>query len=102
MTLVQLLLPIHDRGGAPLPNEMFARVRAELTERFGGVTAYTRSPAIGLWKRDDEATERDQVVMVEVVVEDFDRQWWSAYRARLETRFGQDEMHARAIAVEPI
>ena len=102
MTLVQLLLPIHDRDGAPLPNEMFARVRAELTERFGGVTAYTRSPAIGLWKRDDEATERDQVIMVEVVVEDFDRQWWSAYRQHLEMRFGQDEMHARAIAVEPI
>ncbi len=77
-------------------------MRAELTERFGGVTAYTRSPATGLWKRDDEAIERDQVIMVEVVVEDFDRQWWAAYRAQLETRFGQEEVHARAIAMELI
>jgi hypothetical protein len=102
MTLIQLLLPIHDRDGVPLSNEMFARVRAELTERFGGVTAYTRSPATGLWKRDDEAIERDQVIMVEVVVDDFDRHWWSAYRTQLEARFGQEEVHARAIAVEAI
>jgi hypothetical protein len=102
MTLIQLLLPTRRQDGTPLPNEEFARVRAELTERFGGVTAYTRSPATGLWKRDDEAIERDQVIMVEVVVEDFDRQWWAAYRAQLETRFGQEEVHARAIAMELI
>ena len=102
MHLIQILLPIHDRDGSPLPNEMFARVRAELTEQFGGVTAYSRSPATGLWKRDDEAIERDQVIMVEVVVDVFDREWWIAYREQLEARFGQEEVHARAIAMEKI
>ncbi len=52
--LVQILLPTHRRNGAPVAPEEFARVRVELTERFGGVTAYSRSPATGLWKRDDE------------------------------------------------
>ena len=101
--LIQILLPIHARDGTPLPKEMFARVRVELTERFGGVTAYSRSPATGLWKRDDdEAIERDQVMMVEVVVDVFDRDWWIAYREQLEQRFGQEEVLTRALAMERI
>jgi hypothetical protein len=100
--LVQILLPTRARDGTPLPNEMFTTVRVELTERFGGVTAYSRSPATGLWKRDDEAIERDQVIMVEVVVDVFDREWWMAYREQLEVRFGQEQVHARALAMELI
>ena len=98
--LVQLLLPLRRRDGAEVPAERFADVRVELTERFGGVTAYTRSPATGLWKRTDADVERDQVIMIEVVVEVFDREWWSQYRTQLEQRFGQEEIHARAIAID--
>ena len=100
--LVQVLLPTHRRNGTCVASEEFARVRMELTERFGGVTAYSRSPATGLWKRDDEETERDQVIMIEVVVEVFDREWWRHYREQLETRFGQEEVLARALAMERI
>ena len=100
--LVQVLLPTHRHNGAPVAPEEFARVRVELTERFGGVTAYSRSPATGLWKRDDEEVERDQVIMIEVVVEVFDREWWARYREQLETRFGQEEVLARALAMERI
>ena len=100
--LIQILLPIHASDGSPFPVEMFARVRVELTEQFGGVTAYSRSPATGLWKRNDEAIERDQVIMIEVVVDSFDRAWWIAYRGQLEQRFGQEEVLARALAMERI
>jgi len=101
--LVQILLPTQTRNRAPIAPEQFARVRVELTERFGGVTAYTRSPATGLWKREeDDAIERDQVIMVEVVVEGLDRQWWATYRRQLEERFDQEEVHARALAMDLI
>lgn len=101
--LVQILLPTHMRKGVAVAPEEFARVRVELTERFGGVTAYTRSPATGLWKKaDDDTIERDQVIMVEVVVEVFDREWWAGYRDQLETRFGQEEVHVRVLAMEQI
>ncbi len=40
--------------------------------------------------------------MIEVVVEVFDREWWAGYREQLETRFGQEEVHARALAMEQI
>ena len=100
--LVQVLLPIHGGDGRPVPAEQFARVRLELTERFGGVTAYSRSPATGLWRSAADAVERDQVIMIEVVVEAFDREWWAGYREQLEQRFGQEEVHARALAMERV
>ena len=100
--LIQILLPTRARNGSDVAPEQFARVRVELTEKFGGVTAYSRSPATGLWKNENDSIERDQVFMVEVVVEDFDRGWWASYRGQLEARFGQEEVHARAIAMEQI
>jgi hypothetical protein len=103
MHLVQILLPIHRRDGAAIPQGEFAQVRNELTQHFGGVTAYSRSPATGLWKRDgDLDVEHDEVIMVEVVVDRFEPDWWREYRETLERRFGQDEVHARALAIEPI
>jgi hypothetical protein len=98
--LIQILLPLHFCDGSEVPAELFSQVRAELTERFGGVTAYSRSPATGLWKRTGADVERDQVIMVEVVSDSFDRGWWTRYREQLEQRFGQEEVHARALAIE--
>ena len=100
--LVQILLPIHLPDGSDATPALFARVRAELTERFGGVTAYTRSPATGLWKGTEAEIHRDEVIMIEVVVDAFDRAWWARYREQLEQRFGQEEVHARALAIERI
>ena len=64
------------------------------------MTAYVRSPAKGLWTAPDGHTEADDVVMVEVVTETFDRPWWRIYAATLAQRFGQDAIHVRAVPVE--
>ena len=100
MYLIQLLLPLRDNTGTPFPREAFERVRHELTERYGGVTAYLRSPASGVWKDDQGALARDEVVMVEVVVETLDQPWWSAYRRELEGRFRQRQVLVRALDCE--
>jgi hypothetical protein len=100
--LVQILLPLRTSDGSGQPPALFAEVRDELTQRFGGVTAYSRSPATGLWKNTEAEVEREQVIMVEVVVTAFDRRWWTEYRGRLAKRFDQEEIHARAIAIERI
>ncbi len=99
MVLIQLLLPT----GAPArgaQGEQLAQTRRELTERFRGLTAYVRSPARGSWTAPDGRTEQDDVVMVEVVAETFDRVWWRAYAATLATRFEQERIHLRAMPVE--
>jgi hypothetical protein len=100
MFLVQLLLPLYDSAGRPVAQERFAQVRDELTERFGGVTAYLRSPAQGTWVEGTGAVERDEVVMCEVMVDGLDRPWWRAYRHMLEQRFDQQELVIRATPLE--
>lgn len=98
MYLIQILLPLRDNDGNEFGHDAFARVRGELTERFGGVTFYARSPAVGLWKDEDGDTTRDEMVVAEVMAEHQDREWWRLYRQELEARFRQDKIVARIIA----
>jgi hypothetical protein len=95
--LVQLLLPVFDETGARFHERLFTEVRRELTDRFGGVTAYVRSPAAGAWRRDDGTVDRDEMMMIEVMVKSLDPFWWAEYRTTLEQRFKQDAIVARAI-----
>ena len=100
MHLVQILLPIYDNEHQAFPHELYGRVRSELTSKFHGLTAYTRAPAEGLWKQEGQHTSRDEIVIFEVMVPDLDRQWWNAYRQKLEKDFRQDVLIIRAIQTE--
>ena len=99
MHLVQLFLPLQDNTGSAFPSTLFAAVRTELTDAFGGVTAYQRAPVTGLWE-DDETVVRDELILFEVMVETLDRDWWRRYAAELARRFRQDEILARALPCE--
>jgi hypothetical protein len=92
MYLIQLLLPLHDNDKVPFPAEYFDIVRKTLTERFGGVTAFLRSPAVGLWKEDEDDVTHDEVVMFEVISSELDSDWWEKYRIELQNKFRQDEL----------
>lgn len=100
MYLVQILLPLHDNDGRAFERERFAAVRSELGERFGGVTAYQRAPAQGMWQEGDGRLAQDDVVVHEVMVEELDRSWWAAYRERLRREFRQEELVVRAWPLE--
>ena len=99
MVLIQLLLPV---SGAAHPDvaRSLAQTRRELAERFDGLTAYLRAPAKGWWTAPDGHVEQDDVVMVEVVTETFDRTWWRAYTATLAERFNQDAIHLRSVPID--
>jgi hypothetical protein len=92
MYLIQLLLPLHDNNKKEFPNTYFNTVREDLTERFGGVTAFVRSPAVGLWKEVNDELNRDEVVMFEVMADQLDKDWWTGYRSHLQEKFRQDEV----------
>lgn len=96
MYLIQILLPLYDNQARPLARALYDQTRDELVERFGGLTAYARAPATGLWKPDDGAPVQDQLVVYEVMAEDVDHRWWQAYRVQLEQRFEQESMVLRA------
>ena len=99
MFLVEILLPLRDQQGAAFPGDPFGRLASELTEAFGGMTAFTRSPAEGRWKQDGE-TESDDIAVIEVMAEHIDRDWWADLRQRLEREFRQDEIVIRAHVIE--
>jgi hypothetical protein len=92
MHLVQLLLPLHDNQRQPFPAEYFNLVRADLTRQFGGVTAFIRAPAVGLWKEGSAPVNRDDVIMFEVIVDNLDRRWWASYRVELQNKFRQEDL----------
>jgi hypothetical protein len=99
MYLIQFLLPLRDNERRPFPRADFDRVRAELIERFGGVTAFLQSPATGAWKDEGETTH-DEVVLFEVMAKALDRAWWKGYRVELERRFRQEAIVVRALGAE--
>lgn len=98
--LVQLLLPLYDNDGRAFPAAHYSAIRDELTERFGGLTAYTRAPAQGLWQDTSGPTRRDDIVVYEVMTDSLDRAWWRDYRRTLEHRFQQHELVIRSQVVE--
>lgn len=91
---------MYDNEGRAFPASTYAPLRRELTDRFGGLTAYTRAPAQGIWTDDDGPAKRDDIVVYEVMADVLDRAWWSDCRGRLEHLFAQEEIVIRAHAIE--
>ncbi len=84
MHAVEIFLPLSDDEGNRFEAELFGKVRRELVERFGGLTAFTQSPAEGLWEDEGEVS-RDEIVIFEVMADGLDRGWW-----RLPATAGED------------
>ncbi len=96
MHLIQLLLPVKARDS----DEKISQTRQELVDMYDGVTAYLRSPAKGAWIAPGGQEEHDDVIMVEVLVSDLDRQWWRDYGKQLAERFGEARIHIRFLPAE--
>jgi hypothetical protein len=102
MYLIQILLPLFDNDGKPFPQQEYERVRDELTERYGGITTYVRSPAKGLWKESRTSTVYDDIVIYEVMTEALERGWWLSYREGLAVRFRQEVLIVRVSEMQLI
>jgi hypothetical protein len=50
-------------AGSPFPANVYHKVRAKLTEKFGGLTTYSRAPAEGLWSKGSEVKRDDIIVL---------------------------------------
>ncbi|WP_395746098.1 hypothetical protein [Prosthecobacter sp.] len=99
MHLVQILLPLYDNQHEKLDAALYAEVKAELTEQYGGLTAHIRSPAEGRWKEAGNEV-RDEIIIYEVMTDTLDPAWWHAYRRELEARFHQAEIVIRALPMQ--
>jgi hypothetical protein len=102
MVLLQILLPLYDNAGNIFPEKFYSEIKSQLAEKFGGITMYTQSPATGLWKDSDNKTNKDQMIIYEVIDNAFDNNWWRDYRKYLEEKFKQDEILIRRWTIETI
>ncbi|WP_207422078.1 hypothetical protein [Desertivirga brevis] len=96
MYLVQILLPVYNNVSEEFSSSYFSVVRKELADKFGGITTYTRSPAIGLWKENDNKIVRDEIVIFELMVQEVDYEWWRGYKSKLEDLFEQESIMVRS------
>ena len=94
MYLYTVFLPLDGNEGESHPYELMRQVQRELTKKFGGITAHTRSPAEGVWKSKGKA-QKDDIVIIEVMSEKKFTSWWISYRKTLEKRFKQKEVLIR-------
>ena len=99
--LVQILLPVFDNQGRHIPAAHYDQVRTKIIGQFGGLTAYTRVPAEGLWQ-SGTSIRKDDIVVVEVMDTELDRSWWQDYQVELEQLFRQDEIVIRAQSYEAL
>jgi hypothetical protein len=100
MHLVQILLPIYDNEGMAIPREIFHAIGNELVARFGGLTAYTRAPAEGLWVAPGHEPQRDDIAVFEVMTPIIEELWWSQYRKALEKRLYQESIVIRCHTIQ--
>lgn len=87
---MQILFP----AGVPGAEAVFEKLARDLTAQFGGVTSYVRAPAEGRWRTGAD-TERDDIAVIEIMVERLDRRYWRELRARLEKELSQREIIIR-------
>lgn len=73
---------------------------AVLTDTYGGVTAYQRSPAKGLRREEDGEVVADEILIYEVMVDSLDHAWWTEFREAMRRRFGQEKLVVRALPME--
>jgi hypothetical protein len=79
---------------------LFRALEAELATVFGGVTAYTQSPARGQWVDPGGDVSKDEIVLIEVSTEEIDAAWWATPRERLGAEFRQKTIVIRATEIE--
>jgi hypothetical protein len=95
MFLIQQLLPL-DAPGKPLTEALLDVIVKRLVARFGGVTTYARSPAVGDWQGPAGARERDRVIIGEVMTDTLDPAWWSSWKTELQLLLDQESIVIRA------
>ncbi|MCP3402042.1 MULTISPECIES: hypothetical protein [unclassified Bradyrhizobium] len=93
--LIQILLPKAKGDGQPVPQRWFEEFLEELSGKFGGATSFVRAPGQGLW-RSGEETERDNIVVIEVMAAKLAPEFWRTLRERLERELIQEEIVIRA------
>lgn len=102
MYLIQIMLPLYDNRGHRLPGRLFDATSRTLAKAHGGVTAYTRSPAVGVWNSRGARLKRDDIVVFEVMTPSLSAKLWARRRKIWEVVFRQETILIRSLRCRKI
>lgn len=95
MKLIQVFVPLTDNAGNRFPESYFAGLKSAFSEKYGGVTVYKQTPVEGFWKETEATTEKDVLVIFEVLTDTLDTSYWKDLKTQLETTFRQKDLLIR-------
>lgn len=99
----EVLLPVKYNDGTPVEAEKFLQARADLLNRFGGVT-FDSTSLSGLWRGQSGVLFEDAVVRILVDVPDTkeNRLYFLEWKETLKIRFRQEEIWITGIPLDII
>jgi inorganic pyrophosphatase len=100
--MIQVYLPLYDPAGTAFPQSHFDKIKKELTDKFGGLTMYTRSPAEGLWKENEQKVVKDDILIYEVIAKELEQDFWLEYKNSLKKTFKQEELLIRSTLITTV
>lgn len=92
-------MPVADNEDRAFSDAVWDSLKNRLVATFGGVTAYQRAPALGVWAPARDRRTAEDIFVVEVMAATFDAQWWQSLQAQLERDLRQQEIVVRAIRI---
>ena len=90
MYQIELYLPLYNNDKKAFPTSHYESVKQNLSDKFGGITMYSRTPVIGLWKESQESIVKDDLVIYEIISEKLDESFWQEYKFMLQSLFQQE------------
>jgi hypothetical protein len=84
--LVEIFLPLADNDGRRFAQGEFDEIHSTLVDHFGGLTSFSRAPARGLFESAGK-TSMDDILIIEVMADRLDREWWAGFRRSLGPDF---------------
>jgi len=92
---IEVFIPLYDKEGNRFSDHLYQSVSKQLIKDFGGITAYIRSPAVGIWENSDGIQIKDDHVIYEIMVSEIDHSYWKQFKKKLELQFAQKELIIR-------
>ncbi len=92
---IEVFIPLYDKEGNRFSDHLYQSVSKQLIKNFGGITAYIRSPAVGIWENSDGMQIKDDHVIYEIMVSEIDHSYWKQFKKKLELQFAQKELIIR-------
>jgi len=96
--LVQVFLPF---SSTTRQKKKISSLEKILIDQFGGVSVYAQSPVSGKWQ-DDNHTEKDQMIVFEIMVPFLEVDFWTSLKLKLQKDFRQKEILIRHLNIGTI